>query len=188
MAIEIPDTEPARVRAGDTVTWRKTLDDYPANAGWTLYYRAINSTAKVDITSAADGASHLVTVAKATTAGWTAGTYTLLSWVTSATERVSFPSVSLIIDPDLAAVSAAGYDTRSQAKKMLDAIDAALLSLSSGERLAVVEAELAGRRLKYDFNGLQRLRQLYAAQVRTEENAARIASGLPPRNSLNVRI
>ena len=188
MALDIPDTEPARVRAGDTVTWRKTLDEYPANAGWTLYYCFINSTSKVDITSAADGASHLVTVAKATTAGWTAGSYTLLSWVTSATERISFPSSSIIIDPDLAVVSAAGYDTRSQAKKMLDAVDAALLSLSSGERLAVVEAELAGRRIKYDFNGLMKLRQLYAAQVQAEDNAARIALGQRPRNSLNVRI
>lgn len=188
MAIDIPDTEPARARAGDTVTWRKTLADYPASAGWTLYYRFINATAKVDITSAADGDAHLVSVPKGTTDDWVAGSYTTVAWVANGTERVTVGQGSIIIDPDLAAVSAAGYDSRTQAKKMLDAIDAALLSLSSGERLAVVEAELAGRRLKYDFTGLQKLRNVYAAQVRAEDSAERAANGLAPRNKLLVRI
>ena len=188
MAIEIPTTEPARVRAGDTVTWRKSLPDYPATSGWTLYYRAINATAKIDITAAADGADHLVSEIPTTTDGWTAGDYTLLAWVSDGTDRVTLPSARITIDPDLAAVAAAGYDARSAAKKMLDAIDAALTSLSTGERLAVVEAEVAGRRLKYDFNGLMKLRNLYAAAVRAEENAERASLGLGARNKLNVRL
>jgi hypothetical protein len=188
MAIEIPTTEPARVRAGDTVTWRKSLADYPATAGWTLYYRLINSTAKFDITTTADGADHLVSVAKATSATYTAGDYSLIAWVANGTERVTLDPSRITVLPDLAAVSAAGYDGRSQAKKMLDAIDAALLSLSSGERLAVVEAEVAGRRLKYNFEGLMKLRNLYSAQVQAEINAERASLGLGGRNKLNVRI
>jgi hypothetical protein len=188
MAIDIPTTEPARVRAGDTVTWRKTLADYPPGEGWTLYYRLINATAKVDITATNDNDTHLVSVAKTTTDDWVAGDYTLIAWVASATERVSLPGGRITILPDLAAVAAAGYDSRTQAKKMLDAIDAALLSLSSGERLAVVEAEVAGRRLKYNIDGLMKLRNLYAAQVRAEEAAERASLGLAPRNKINVRI
>jgi hypothetical protein len=188
MAIDIPDTEPARVRAGDTVTWRKTLADYPASDGWTLYYRFINATAKVDITATADGEAHLVSVAKATTDDWVAGSYATVAWVANGTERVTVGQGRITIDPDLAAVAAAGYDSRSQARKMLDNIDAALLSLSSGERLAVIEAELAGRRLKYDFTGLQKLRNLYASQVQAEDNAERAANGQAPRNKLYVRL
>ena len=188
MAIDIPTEEPAKVRAGDTVTWRRTLDLYPATAGWTLYYRLINAGAKIDITATADGASHLVTVAKATTAGWSAGDYSWVSWVASGTERVTLAQGAITVLPDLAAITAPGYDTRSQAKKMLDAIDAALLSLSSGERLAVVEAEVSARRLKYDMSGLLKLRDVYAAQVRSEESAERVARGLGARNKLNVRI
>jgi hypothetical protein len=188
MAIEIPTTEPARVRAGDTITWRKSLSDYPANAGWTLYYRLINASAKIDITASADNADHLVSIAKATSAAYAAGDYTLLAWVANGTERVSLPGGRIKVDPDLAAVSAAGYDSRTQAKKMLDAIDAALLSLSSGERLAVVEAEVAGRRLKYNFGDLMKLRNLYAAQVRSEEASERAAQGLAPRNKIHVRL
>lgn len=188
MAIDIPTSEPARIRAGDTVTWRKSLPSYPASAGWTLAYRLINASAKIDISTTADGADHLVSVPKASSAGYTAGDYTLVSWVDNGTERVTLDPGRIIVLPNLAAVTAAGYDSRSQAKKMLDAIDAALLSLSSGERLAVVDAEVSGRRLKYDFNGLMKLRNLYAAQVRAEENAERAALGLGPRNKLNVRL
>lgn len=188
MAIEIPDTEPSRVRAGDTVTWRKSLALYPATEGWTLYYRLINSTAKFDITTTADGAAHLVSVPIATTDDWTAGDYTLLSWVSNGTERASLPTRRITVLPDMAAVTASGYDVRSHARKMLDAIDAALLSLSSGERLSVVQAELAGRKLAYDFTGLMKLRNLYAAQVRAEEDEERLAAGLSPRNKINVRL
>ena len=188
MALEIPTSEPARVRAGDTVTWRKSLSLYPATEGWVLYYRAISAGAKFDITASADNADHLVNVPPATSDDWTAGDYTLVAWVSDGTDRVSLESGRITVLPNLAAVATAGYDSRTQAKKMLDAIDAALLSLSSGERLAVIEAEVASRRLKYDFTGLQNLRNVYAAQVRSEETAERIAQGLGSRNKINVRL
>lgn len=186
MAIDIPTTEPVRIRAGDTVTWRKTLGDYPATAGWVLYYRLINAAGKFDITATADGAAHLVSVPPGTSDDYTAGTYSLISWVSDGTDRASLPSRQIVVLPNLAA-ALGGYDARSQAKKMLDAIDAALLSLSSGERLAVVQAEAAERNIRYDFAGLQKLRNLYAAAVRGEEDAERAAAGLAPRNRINVR-
>lgn len=186
MSIEIPTIEPSKVRAGDTVTWLKSLAQYPASS-WTLYYRLINATAKIDIAAAASGDSHLVSVPIATSDDWTAGDYTYVAWVTDGTDRVTVAQGRMTVLPNLAAVTAAGYDSRTQAKKMLDAIDAAILSLSSGERLAVVEAEIAGRRFKYDFNGLMKLRNLYAAQVSAEENAERASLGLGSRNKLNVR-
>jgi hypothetical protein len=57
---------------------------------------------------------------------WTAGDYTLLGWVTKATDRVTLDPGRITVLPNLAAVTAAGYDSRSQAKQMLDAIDARL--------------------------------------------------------------
>jgi hypothetical protein len=186
MSIEIPTIEPAEVRAGDTVTWLKTLADYPAST-WALYYRLINATAKIDITATASGDSHLVSVVPTTSDDWTAGDYAYIAWVTSGTDRVTVAQGKITVLPNLAAVTAAGYDLRTQAKKMLDAIDAALLSLSSGERLAVVEAEVSARRFKYSFDGLEKLRNIYAAKVRAEENAERAKLGLGSRNKLNVR-
>lgn len=187
MAIEIPTTEPARVRAGDSVSWRKSLADFPATDGWTLHYRLINSAGKIDIAASADGADHLVDIAKATTANWTAGDYTYVAYVDDGSDRHTIEQGSITVDPNLAAESS-GYDTRSHAKKMLDAIDAALLTLSTGERLAVVEAEVTARRMRYDFTSLMKLRQLFAAEVMREENAERARLGLGSRNKLQVRL
>lgn len=186
MSIEIPTIEPAKVRAGDTVTWLKSLADYPAGT-WTLYYRFINATAKIDITASASGDAHLVSVPITITDDWVVGDYTYIAWVTAGTERVTVAQGRITVLPNLAAIATAGYDSRTHAKKMLDAIDASILSLSSGERLAVIEAEIAGRRFKYDFNGLMKLRNIYAAQVSAEENAERASLGLGSRNKLNVR-
>ena len=63
-------TEPARVTAGDTIAWTKTLSDYPASAGWVLAYTLINAGAKITITAAASGDDHAVTVLAATSAGY----------------------------------------------------------------------------------------------------------------------
>jgi len=42
MAATIPSDEPARLRAGDTWKWTRTLGDYPAGT-WTLKYRFKNA-------------------------------------------------------------------------------------------------------------------------------------------------
>jgi hypothetical protein len=53
MTAPVPTTEPASVVAGDTLTWKRTLADYPAGT-WTLKYRLINSAGKFDITATAE--------------------------------------------------------------------------------------------------------------------------------------
>lgn len=187
MALEIPTSEPASVRAGDTITWRRALEDYPPSAGWTLKYRLLGSAGKYDITATNDNNTHLVSVPIATSAAYAAGEYALISWVEDGTQRVTLPQSRITVLPDLAAATVS-TDTRTHARKMLDAVDAALLSLSTGERLAVVNAEVQSRKLSYDFNGLMKLRNLFAAQVKEEEDAERVMSGRRPRNTINVRL
>ena len=46
---QLPNSVPISVTAGDTLTWRISLADYLASAGWTLRYRLINSQNKYDI-------------------------------------------------------------------------------------------------------------------------------------------
>ena len=36
MAADIPTKEPLTIRAGDTIEWTKSIDDYKASDGWTL--------------------------------------------------------------------------------------------------------------------------------------------------------
>jgi hypothetical protein len=117
-----PTTEPSRVTAGDTIAWTKSLPDYPASSGWILKYRLINAAGKLDITATAAGDDHAVSVPAATSAAWLAGTYTVTAWVEKGAERYTVSvSGTLLVEPNLAA-AVAGLDTRSEAKKILDAL------------------------------------------------------------------
>lgn len=145
---EIPTIEPTQFRAGDTVKWEKSLADYLASAGWTLKYRLINSAGKYDITAAADGDDHAVTVTAATSAAYTAGTYQWQAYVETGSgasrEQYTIGTGTVEILPNLAGLSAA-YDTRSHVKKVLDALRAALEGRASRTDLNYT---VAGRTLQ----------------------------------------
>jgi hypothetical protein len=177
-------TEPSRVTAGDTVTWQKSLSDYPATASWVLSYTLINSTSKISITAAASGSDHLVSVAAATTASWAAGTYTWLAVVTKAAERYTVGQGSITIAANLAAQ--ATYDTRSTAKKALEAVNALLETY--GSKAYLQGYEINGRKQQFQTPGeFLAFRSKLQAEVAREDNAARIAAGLAPRNQISVR-
>jgi hypothetical protein len=176
--------EPTRVTAGDTVTWLKSLSDYPATSGWVLSYTLINGTAKITATTTASGADHLVSIAAATTAGWAAGTYTWQAVVTKAAERYTVGQGSIIVAPDLAA--AATYDTRTSARKALDAVN--ILMETYGAKAYLQGYEINGRKQQFHTPGdFLAFRSRLMAEVAREDNAARIAAGLAPRNQIAVR-
>lgn len=117
---------PSEIRAGDSYTWQISLADYLASAGWTLKYRLISSAGKFDIESDASGDDHLVTIAAAVSATYAAGTYTLIAYVEGGSaERYTLDSTTITVLPDLAAATVA-TDTRSHARKALEAIEAVL--------------------------------------------------------------
>lgn len=186
MAQTVPVREPASVVAGDTVTWQITLTDYPAGEGWTLKYRLINSAGKIDITSSASGSDHLVFVAAATTAGWAAGTYSWQAYVDGvSSQRFTVGSGQIVVKPNLAA-EAAGFDTRTTAKKTLDLIDAALLA--HGASAWTQEYEIAGRRMKFkSVADFMAMRDKLKAEVAREQAAERLALGLAPKSKVLVR-
>jgi hypothetical protein len=184
MAQTVPTREPASVTAGDSVTWRISLADFPASDGWTLKYRLINSAGAIDIESAAEGDDHLISEAAATSANWAAGDYTWQAYVEGgSSERYTVGTGRMTIKPDLAA-QAAGYDTRTTAAKTLAAVNAWLTSRD----LAVAEYEVAGRRMKYiPMAELLTLRSKLQAEVAREQAAERVALGLPSRSKVYVR-
>lgn len=176
--------EPSRVTAGDTVTFTKSLADYPASDSWVLSYTLINASNKYSFTAAASGADHLVTVAAATTAAWVAGTYTCLAVATKATERHTVGQGSIVIAPNLAAAST--YDTRTSAKKALEAVNTLLETY--GAKAYLQGYEINGRKQTFASPGdFLVFRSKLMAEVAREDNAARIAAGLSPRNQISVR-
>lgn len=185
MTAEIPATEPTQVNAGDTVQWtRQDLTDYLATDGWALSYVLINSTSKITINAASDGSAYAVTVAAATTAGWTAGLYSWQAYVTKTTERFKIDEGSMEVLPNFAAAST--YDSRSHAKTVLDAIEAVL------ESRATVDQEsysIMGRSLKRTpMADLLKLRDRYAALYAAEKNAENAKNGRPGKNRILARL
>jgi hypothetical protein len=184
--IGIPTCEPAFLQAGDTVRWKRALADYPASDGWTLKYRFINENGKFDVISTPDGDDHLVHLTAATTANYKPGDYAWQAYVTKAAERYTVGTGRLTIRPNLAAMPL-GYDARSQARRALEDLRAALatwLSTSGHVR----EYEIAGRRMSFasaaDINA--RI-QIAEREVAREEFEERLAKGLDPRRRVLVR-
>lgn len=185
MAADIPTTEPAALRAGDTWKWTKTLADYPASA-WTLTYRFKNAAGGFEFTAVASGDDYAVTVAAATTAGYAAGTYHWQAQVVAGAEKFTVDTGVLVVDPNLfSGTATAAFDARSHARKMLAAIEAWL----EAKDPAVAEYEIAGRRMKYiPIAELVKLHSRYAAAVSAEDAADKLAAGIGVGRKIQFRL
>lgn len=183
MAAEIPTDVPSALRAGDTWKWTRTLADYPAGT-WTLKYRFKNAAGGFEITATASGTDHAVTVAAATTGGYTAGTYQWVAWVESGAEKFTVDQGSTVVEPDYRAGTAtAALDDRSHARKMVAQLEAWIEAHGDG----VQEYEIAGRRMKFDKAGLIKQLEYYRGRVAGEDDAQRLADGKKSRRRLAVR-
>lgn len=170
MAYTVPTTEPAALRSGDTWQWNRDLGDYPADV-WTLTYYFRNAASNFDIIATADGTAYAVSVAMSTTAGYTAGWYDWTAFVSNGTERYQVGSGRLEVQPNLAA--AAPYDGRGFARKMVDAIEAALLNRATSDQLDLISSAQGDRSITRDKDRLQVMLEKYRAEASREENPGR---------------
>ena len=177
MAADIPTTEPAVARAGDTWKWTKTLADYPASEGWALTYRFKSSDYAFEAAATTSGDDYAVTVAATTTDDVVAGLYTWVAQVAYGGEKFTVDSGVLTVNPDYhTGTSTATYDGRSHARIVLAAIEAVIEGRASIDQEGY---EIAGRSLKRTpIPDLLKLRQAYRAEVAAEASAEAIASGL----------
>lgn len=177
-------TEPTRITAGDTVSWAKSLSAYPASAGWSLTYTLINSAGKISITTAASGDDHLVSVSAATSASYAPGVYLWQAHVQKAADRFTVGQGTITVAPNIAAATT--FDARSSARKALDAVNA--IFEAYGSKAYLQSFEIAGRKQAFHTPGdFLAFRSKLMAEVAREDNAARLAAGLAPRNQVHVR-
>ena len=184
MAHTIPTVEPNEITAGDLVTWKKSLADYPAGAGWVLSYALTTSAAHISITGTADNDDHLISVAAATTAAYTAGEYSIQGYVTNGLERYRVYKGDITIRPDRAQATS-GLDNRTHARKMLDLIEAALEALAAGTMRST--SILGTTYTRKDEAQLSALRDRYLTEYRAEQNAERLKAGKKPRGRILSR-
>lgn len=178
----IPTTEPTTVNAGDTIRWTKTLPDYPASAGWVLTYTLLNAASKVTITATASGSDHAVNVSAATSATWTAGDYAWRAQVALAGDVFTVGEGRITVAPSF---GAATLDTRSSARRALEAVEAYLADPSN---LTAAKYMIAGRSLdRFPLPDLWAHRDRLRFEVAREDAATRAAAGLPDNRRVFVR-
>lgn len=162
---KVPDT----FVAGDTWRFTRSFGDYPAPT-WVVTYYFENATGSFSSLAVASGASQAVTIASATTAVILPGKYKWFARAVSAgiTETIPKEEGWLTVEPDIAATGT--RDHRSDARKMLDAINATLLGRATDDQLAMA---INGRSIqRTPLPELVAFRAQLRTEVRTEESAS----------------
>lgn len=165
MADTSPCSIPAQITAGDTVTWQRSLADYPAGDGWTLAYTLVSSSKAYSFSAANDGDDYVISVDANTTAAWDAGSYRITEYVAKGSERYTLGNYTLQVLPDLA-VATAGIDTRTHEEKVLASINGWLESKAP----VYGSMEINGRKISYyPIADLLVLRDRYAREVARQQ-------------------
>ena len=177
MTAPVPDQLPVEIRAGDTLNFTRSYADYPAGDGWALAFKLIPLTGgPISFSGTASGDDYAVTVAASTTATWPAGRYTWVESVALSGVRKTLASGETLVLADLAAL-AGSHDGRTFARKMLDAIESALVNAATASQLDLIDVTFAGRGQKRDRATLIAARDRYKREVQSEERAAGIKPG-----------
>jgi hypothetical protein len=163
--------------AGDSLNYETDIPLYPPSQGWTAVLRLVpaqvgGAAVKIPATTSPTGDRFLWQVSPAVTSLWVAGSYAWAIWVEKAGERYTQQRGRLLVtaDPDTLAV---GTDTRSQAQRSLDAINAMLENRASDAQLRY---KINGRELeRYPLQDVLRLKAHFEAAVATENRAAGLA-------------
>lgn len=172
---------PLEITAGLSFTATISESKYPAPEWELAFY--IRGPETATITAEVDGTSHKITASAATTGAWPAGQYWYAIRVTDGTDVFEIEKGTLQVLADLAAVTADGYDGRTQAEIALEAIDAVIANRATvdQERYRINNREL----YRTPISQLLQLRSFYAAKVRKERglNSGGFGRSIPVRFS-----
>lgn len=174
---DIPNSEPERITAGETVRWRKSLAEFPAGP-WKLKY-TLQAAGKVVITVAtvADGTVHAV---EADSSHWAPGVYLLTGFVEAEGKRhvVHRGTVSILPDPRWPIGS-------THASRTLELIEAALEGrIPNGLESTNIDGQALNR---IPITELHRLRDKYRREVKAEADALRAEAGQKIRRTVGIR-
>lgn len=180
-------TPPARLAAGDTISFAWSHADYPASAGWSLAFRIVGAAAGLPITLTATASGDGFVVAgtasatAAITVGATGAPATLVGYASKDAERFEVYRAPLHLLPNPATITG---DLRGHAARTLAAINALLEGRATKDQMSY---KLGDRELsRIPIPELLALRDYYITEARREEDAAALASGMPRRTPRTV--
>jgi len=124
MSIDRLTYEPSEFTIGETLAWSKSFANYSAADGWLLTYY-FRGPSTFDVVATANGTEFDVDVAATVTAAKQAGLYFWQAWLSKGTDKVRVATGRTNAVAGLPTATA-GFDGRSDAEKLLAAIDALL--------------------------------------------------------------
>ena len=188
---------PATIRAGDTITWRDlpTTDvtGQPINSGThglTYYIRFNRNNHGATVVGVPAAGDWLFTISSVTSAAFhpdDTGYWQAVATALVGGAQTTIGAGSFSVDASLAYTGTPGaFDGRTQAKKDLEAVQAAIRALMTGG--AVQEYRIGIRSLKrYDLADLIALESKLKADVVREQKAQMIANGLGNPHNVFIR-
>jgi hypothetical protein len=179
---------PSAVFAGDTVLFSEYFADYPASDGWaiTFDFRAANGKA-ISFTSSQDSANsarHFVSLTPALTSTWIPADYSGVGRAIKSGQKITVWTGALTVNAELSSQTD-NFDTRTHARKCLDAIESVLEGKATRDVLNTTIAGQSISRLTPDQ--LISFRAYYRAEVLAEETEDAIANGRAGGNQILVR-
>lgn len=159
---------PDKIGAGLTFDRLITQTAYPAPE-WSISV-LLRGPGVINLTSTDEGTQHRLTANAAETANWVPGLYSYSARVTNGADTHEIEAGQLVVQADLANATE-GHDGRSHAQRSLEAIEAVIEKRASmdQERYRINNREL----YRTPISDLLKLRDLYRAEVRREQAAAR---------------
>ena len=179
--------------AGDTLDFLDSVPEYPPADGWTLKYRLVPRftspvQAPIDITASTSGSDYRVQAAASVTAAWSPGAYTWARWVEKAGPiRQSLGEGQIQIKPDPSA-AVQGYDGRSQARKAVEDLEAAMavFQATSGR---VKSYSIGSRQMEFESSDeIKSLLSYWRGKLANEEATERLDRGQPGMPRLLARL
>ena len=181
---------PAELFSGDSQTWRDdsardSIGNQLNSADWVLTYD-IRGAQILTLTGVSYGAGWETTITAAQSAALAAGDYYWQAYVTKGLDRKTIGSGQIKIRASLSAVTAEGYDGRTQTKKDLDAVTAEISARVSGG--ATIEYTIGNRSLKKEpMSALITMQSRLKSMVARERQADLIAQGVGNPRAMFVR-
>lgn len=170
-----PSVEPRSFVAGSTVSWKKSLVDYPASDGWTLKYFLRGPGEALDITCTVAGATHVATIS-ATNSKREPGDYWMQGRVENAGgEKYVVFEDRVVVEPALDAANT--FDGRSENELMLANVR---LALGKAVSKNAAEYQIANRmKREHSIPDLIAWESRLLQLVNQERQAAALKKGAP---------
>ncbi|MCX2780418.1 hypothetical protein [Microbulbifer thermotolerans] len=161
-------SEPRKFIAGDSVSWTRSIPEYPASEGWELNYRMVSVGQSHTISATTDGDEYQVSLTSADTSSWAAGEYELVAMVSNGSDRYTVDRLRVVVKPNPASDS---YDPRSFEEKLLAELEKLLQGKATKDKLTVtVEGQTIGR---YTWAELMAAEKYYRGRVNSQRRLER---------------